>query len=440
MQWLDRREGSTRQPDDRRTDSEVDYARVIHSSSFRRLQGKTQILNLGDGDFYRTRLTHSLEVAQIAVGLRQQLRGGCPDHPALAHLPENSQLQAIALSHDLGHSPFGHAGEIALNYCMRRHGGFEANGQTLRILSKLEKFSEGAGSNLTRRTLLGVLKYPAPYSTVFNPDRAPRLRPDAATLSVIDREISKPPKCYLDSEQDAVDWILAPLSDSDRNEFQAVANVPGAHRKPHHKSFDCSIMDLADDIAFGVHDLEDALALGLIAEEQFRQAVPPAACDSFLEASGRRGGGPSIDELHETMVAGLFSESRGRKRVISRMVHHLVTSVYLDTADTFAEPLIRYRLTMEPSAERFMQALQGVVRIHVIESSRVQQSQFRAQAMILAVFEALSLEPKSLLSSETYCLYEASEHPQRVVCDHVAGMTDAFLLRTYDRLFNARSG
>lgn len=130
MNWYDRQESWKAQSEDAREEADIDYARVIHSASFRRLQGKTQILNLGDSDFYRTRLTHSLEVAQIAGGIARQLRQDFPDHPAIPHLPDHSLIQAIGFTHDLGHPPFGHGGEVALNYCMRQAGGFEGNGQT----------------------------------------------------------------------------------------------------------------------------------------------------------------------------------------------------------------------------------------------------------------------------------------------------------------------
>jgi dGTPase len=136
--WEKRQEESQSKPEDARTPYDIDYARVVHSASFRRLQGKTQILSLGDCDFYRTRLTHSLEVAQIAAGLVKLFRRF--DHLAIEYLPSTSLIQAIGFSHDLGHPPFGHGGEVALNYCMRDHSGFEGNGQTLRILSRLEKF------------------------------------------------------------------------------------------------------------------------------------------------------------------------------------------------------------------------------------------------------------------------------------------------------------
>lgn len=252
VDWSARREGWTPQSEDARDDGDIDYARVIHSASFRRLQGKTQILNLGDSDFYRTRLTHSLEVAQIAGGIARQLAKSFQDHPATPLLPDRGTIHSIGCTHDFGHPPFGHGGEIALNYCMRGAGGFEGNGQTLRILARLENFSAGAGANLSRRTMLGVLKYPVAFGRIANPALVPALLGGPTTIKILDGRASKPPKCYLDSEQDVVDWILAPLSVADREAFQAFAPQEGKHGKPLHKALDCSIMDAADDIAYGV--------------------------------------------------------------------------------------------------------------------------------------------------------------------------------------------
>src|SRR5690606_39034759 len=247
--WLARREGWRQQEEDARQAGDIDYGRVIHSASCRRLQGKTQILNLGDSDFYRTRLTHSLEVAQIATGVVGLLKKNNAHHPAASVLPDRSLIQAIACSHDLGHPPFGHGGEVALNYCMRDHGGFEGNGQTLRIIGRLEDFSHQAGSNLTRRTMLGILKYPVAYSKAANPDLRPALKAGPSTLQLIDRTRSKPPKAYLDSESDIVDWLIDPLTQDERDAFTSVVTKPGKHGQAKHKSFDCSIMDVSDDIS-----------------------------------------------------------------------------------------------------------------------------------------------------------------------------------------------
>jgi hypothetical protein len=146
--WLARREEWRQQPEDARDEASVDYARIIHSASFRRLQGKTQVLTLGEGDFYRTRLTHSIEVAQIAEGIARQFQKDHAEHSAQPWIPNLTMIQAVGATHDLGHPPFGHGGEVALNYCMRENGGFEGNGQTLRILTRLERFSAKAGSML----------------------------------------------------------------------------------------------------------------------------------------------------------------------------------------------------------------------------------------------------------------------------------------------------
>ncbi|MEA3647969.1 dGTP triphosphohydrolase, partial [Acinetobacter baumannii] len=141
----------------------------MHSSAFRRLQSKTQVLGLGESDFYRTRLTHSMEVSQIGVGITRWLKDKYDTNEEIKSIiPSTALMSSICLAHDLGHPPFGHGGEVALNFCMRNYGGFEGNGQTLRILSTLDKYTEKNGLNPTRRLLLGVLKYPASYTnTVY---------------------------------------------------------------------------------------------------------------------------------------------------------------------------------------------------------------------------------------------------------------------------------
>ena len=130
-------------PSMERDDYGRDRARIIHSAFFRRLQGKTQVLGLGESDFYRTRLTHSLEVAQIAGGIAEYFKEKyrkCYEYSEL--IPEQNLIEAIGLAHDIGHPPFGHGGEVALNYLMRDCGGFEGNAQTLRICTQLGEYSE----------------------------------------------------------------------------------------------------------------------------------------------------------------------------------------------------------------------------------------------------------------------------------------------------------
>lgn len=439
MSWLDRREPWAKQSEDARDEGDIDYARVIHSASFRRLQGKTQILNLGDSDFYRTRLTHSLEVAQIAGGITKQLSKDYAAHPVRDYLPDRSLVQAIGCTHDLGHPPFGHGGEVALNYCMRNHGGFEGNGQTLRILSRLENFSKAAGANLCRRTLLGVLKYPASFSVTNN------LTPDLKSLpfsavTIVDASRSKPPKCFLDSETDVVDWILDQLPEGERTEFQSIDRKIGKHHKPKHKSLDCSIMDVADDISYGVHDLEDAIALRLLTREEFERTVTSDRCASFLDALKAKYPGEGGNNVYDHFVGMLFGDSGNRKRCISRLINHFNTAVEVIEDAAFSEPLVRYRAKLKGEQREFLDALHDVVRDEVILDPSVQHLEFKGQTMVVSVFEAMATEPKRLLPRDTYARFAQSADGHRIICDYVAGMTDTYLLRTYERLFSPRMG
>lgn len=438
--WTERREGWDPGRADARDAAATDYARIVHSASFRRLQGKTQILNLGDSDFYRNRLTHSIEVAQVAGGIARQLQKDFPDHPAAPWIPDLTLIQAIGASHDLGHPPFGHGGEVALNYAMRENGGFEGNGQTLRILARLEDFSDSNGANLSRRSLLGVLKYPAAMTAVRSGDESlrPRLLGGTSTIRLIDRKACRPPKCYLDTEEDVVHWLLDPLPPPDRDVFTSWDAVENDHGSTRHKTFDCSIMDLADDIAFGVHDLEDALAMGLMDADDVRSMIPEESCAGFLEyLRSREDFG---NDVYEGFVRVLTGSQATRKRNIGRMVAHLITSMQIRTIDGFVTPLLRYRVELPERQDAFLRALKRAVKMIVIRSASVQQLEFKGQSMVVAVFEALSSDPKSLLPENTRVRHAASADPMRVICDHVAGMTDGFLLRTYDRLFSPRMG
>jgi dGTPase len=439
IDWEARRESRSKQEGDVRSSGDIDYARIIHSASFRRLQGKTQILNLGDSDFYRTRLTHSLEVAQIAGGIAKHLRRTKSDETAATKIPGRSLIQAIGCAHDLGHPPFGHGGEVALNYCMRGDGGFEGNGQTLRILSRFEKFSDCAGANLTRRTLLGVLKYPAPYSLAANPICMPLIATGPTIVRVIDRIKSKPPKCYLDSEADIVGWILEPLSSSDRSKFQHIKRHPEKHHEPTEKSFDCSIMDLADDIAYGVHDLEDAIALGLVTDESFRRNLPDTVCLHFLNTRGNPA--TPVDHIYDVFVDKLFGDSCSRRRCISQLVHHFIMAVEIKYGiEESSEPLLKFRAKMAQPQRGFLDALQSLILHDVIKSPSVQHLEFKGQTLVVAVFEAIQTDPKRLLPRDEFCQFEKTGGGQRVICDYVARMTDNYLLKTYDRLFSPRMG
>jgi len=303
-----------------RNDSEYqrDRARIIHSASFRALQSKTQVLGLGESDFYRTRLTHSLEVAQVGSGICEWLRDQDTSQHCVELIPSFSLIEAVCLAHDIGHSPFGHGGEVAMNCMMREHGGFEANGQTLRILARLGEYSPACGLDLTRRTMLGTVKYPTTYSQACRYAQAPSTPHDYLNI-----DQWTPPKCLYDEEQDVINWMLEPFSTEDCDEFLRITTPASGHRKTQYKSFDTSIMELADDIAYGVHDLEDALALNLVDIAMWHANVV-TPLQELPKSNVVRAG---ID----TYTQGLFSQSsRQRKHAISKLVGPVVktTSQY----------------------------------------------------------------------------------------------------------------
>jgi dGTPase len=395
---------------------------------------------LGDSDFYRTRLTHSLEVAQIAGSVSRQIEAKYAQHPAVEFLPDLSLIQSAGFSHDLGHPPFGHGGEVALNYCMREHGGFEGNGHTLRILAKLENFSERHGSDLTRRVMLAVLKYPVPYSRAANPKIIPRIDETLSSIRTLDLKTCKPPKCYLDSEADVVKWVLQPLNDNDREVFQSATAKVGSHSKPMHKSFDCSIMELSDDIAYGVHDLEDSIALGLIREDSFRQLATEGDCAPFLNYLKSTYPLECGNDAYEHFLSQLFGTSNERKHTISRLVHFFVTNIEIIEVPELQEPLIRYRAQIAEEQQRFLDVLQNLIVQRVILTPNVKHLEFKGQKMVVSVFEALKSDPRELLPEDAYRRYQQEQGDLRVICDYVAGMTDGFLLKTYDRLFSPRMG
>ncbi|MDO5667912.1 MAG: anti-phage deoxyguanosine triphosphatase [Alcaligenaceae bacterium] len=447
-----------------RTPWERDYARLIHSSAFRRMQSKTQVLGLGESDFYRTRLTHSLEVAQIGVGIvrwleqklqRKEFRLTEAEKTYKKKLtkllPDYELMNAICLAHDIGHPPFGHGGEVALNICMRDFGGFEGNGQSLRILSRLDKYTENNGMNPTRRLLLGVLKYPLPYSAAVNnsaygPLQEPLWRCKA--------KLQLPPKCYLDTEKDIVDWILAPLSPDERVAFTAtksrVDQSKASHLKTRFKSFDTSIMELADDISYGLHDLEDAISLGLVTqaiwEKHFRDFV-----NLFEALRTNTNKQNSIEDIAKEVETNLFSEqSYLRKRQIGRLVHSCITSIFIQESgiENASEPLIKYNAYLGDAQKRLLDHISALVMDKVIRSSNVQQLEFKGQKIVIELFQTLSADPLRLLPDGYKERYKkvAEEYPDdqakqmRVICDFIAGMTDEYAARFYERIYHPHEG
>src|SRR5690625_230255 len=438
--WQDREfpEGE-KQDTDIRTEWERDYARIVHSSAFRRLQAKTQVLGLGDSDFYRTRLTHSMEVAQIGTGILRFLQVNLEEkdqQEILSSLPDHMLMNSICLAHDFGHPPFGHGGEVALNICMREHGGFEGNGQTLRLLSKLEKYSESNGINPTRRLLLGVLKYPAPYSALVQKNAYSKL-PAQPWLS--SAKLQTPPKCYLDDERELIEWVLKPFSDAEKKEFtETIKDGEKMHRQTIHQSLDTSIMDLADDISYGVHDLEDSIELKLITRDDWEGNKKIAECKEYVNEN--------FPYDYETLTNNLFSgESFRLKKSIGDLVHHFISNISINYSrmTEASSPLLKWNAVLKKDTNKFLDAILSIVTDKVIKSPSVQQLEFKGQKIIIDLFTALASDPKRILPEGTKTRYEQtnSDHQKkRVHCDLVSVMTDEYAIKLYERLFSPSKG
>lgn len=437
--WLARKSGDppSRQNDPRKPDDH-DLARVIHSASFRRLQSKTQVLGLGESDFYRTRLTHSIEVAQIATGIKRVLEAADKPQVGTEYLPTVPQLTAISLAHDIGHPPFGHGGEVALNYMMRGSGGFEGNAQTLRILAHLEKKTRDHGLDLTRRTLLGVLKYPVSFDVLLGEhqsDEHSSARKES--LRSIPAKSWVPPKCYYEEDKPLVEWILEALPGEDRRRLQSHTSAAGSgkHGKAQHKSFDTSLLDISDDISYAVHDLEDAIHMKFVTDNSKGRHLVESALDAVSIEWREKWGLVDLGEL-------LFGEKWERKEAISQLIHCMISSTLIHDVAEFEEPLARYRITVTDEARDLIAALKTLVRDEVILSPEVQTLEYSGQQLVMELFEAMRSSPERLLPRDTRTILEnrGERSVSRVICDHISGMTDDYAAKIYGRLFMPNSG
>lgn len=428
--WTERRSGQENQRgyQDHRSSYERDRTRVVHCPAFRRLQRKTQILGTSEGDFHRTRLTHSLEVASIGLSMIRNLKSNPANKEIETLLPDDDLIQAICLLHDIGHPPFGHGGEVALNYKMQDFGGFEGNAQSLRLLLKTENCYGDFGLDLTRRTLLGVLKYPVPWSKVVAPDKA-KSGGGASNFGVrVNHWI--PPKAYFDCEQSEVDWLLSTFSLTDIELFQSLAMKPQGknHGKWAFHNFDCSIMDIADDIAYGVHDLEDAIHLGLIS----RSELDTSMLRDLIHCTSLPKGEYFLDLLFSPAL-------QARKEAVGMLVNYFITATTPKKMhDEFREKLFLYNMVLTPEAYALLSYLKNSVFDLVIDSQEARTFEYGGQTVVLRLFDAISSNPMSLLDKKNRELYHTmnDEHAAcRVISDYIANMTDEHAYRLYERLF-----
>lgn len=407
-------------PNDYRSPYSRDKARIIHGAGFRRLQGKTQVMGAGEGDFHRTRLTHSIEVNQIGLGLYEAItkRKDKRIPKDLQPFMKNGRpvISAACLGHDLGHPPFGHGGEKALHTKMRCHGGFEGNAQTVRLLVTLEKYHKNKGINPTRRVLLSVLKYPVDYHDY--PDEA--------------KESAKPPKCYYHEDRDIIDWCLEPFSYSDREQFIKLRKTEDNKYKPQHMSFDASMMECADDIAYCTHDLEDIVARKLVTKQQ------------FMEKVGKLFNGRSRIKSNSEYITirdfeALFDDSYKRKKIIGKLVNMLMGSTQIVKINSFDHPLLKYRLSMSREVKGITDFLRDDLTYGmVVAKPEVQMLERKGQHIISALYDEFSHDPSRLIPNWEEMDNKVSK--ERKVSDYIAGMTDAFAAKIYHRLFTPGIG
>ncbi|MEZ5691016.1 MAG: deoxyguanosinetriphosphate triphosphohydrolase [Rickettsiales bacterium] len=367
-------ESSSRSPFQR------DRDRIIHSTAFRRLEYKTQVFVNHEGDHYRNRLTHSLEVSQLARSMSRSL--GLDEDLA----------EALALAHDLGHTPFGHAGEDALSEAMRPYGGFDHNAHTIRILTSLEKrYAEFDGLNLTWETLEGVAKHNGP-------------------LTVKLREIEEYNK---------------------RHDLELNT----------HASLEAQIASLADDIAYNNHDIDDGIRAKLITIEQLEEVKEIA--EIFYEVKKKY---PDIE------IERLTHEVN--RRLINRMVTDLIKQTRINIADNNIKTIDDIRMLGKPLAcfSPQMQQINASLKKFLMENMyrhyKVNRMASKAKRVVTDLFEFFLAEPQCLpdlwhdkifVDGEYRIKKEDKTRIAQIVSDFIAGMTDRFALDEYRRIFDVQA-
>jgi dGTPase len=373
-------------PSETRTPFQRDRDRIIHAQAFRRLKHKTQVFVQHEGDHYRTRLTHSLEVAQIARSIARTL--GLDEDLA----------EALALAHDLGHPPFGHAGEEALDLCMQPFGGFDHNEQTFRVLTSLERrYPEFDGLNLTWEALEGIVKHNGPLT---GPNGTGPAASAKAKARAVPRSIA----------EFSARWDL------ELGEFA---------------SLEAQVAAVSDDIAYNNHDIDDGLRAGLFTLKDLAD-VPLAGP---IVAAVRRDH-PGLDEdraMHETV-----------RRMIGEMVGDVIAETRLRiTASQVASPE-EVRALGQPLAvfsEVMRQNDIGLKRFlfaHMYRHERVTKMTEQAKLVVADLFDRHLAEP-DLLPADWQAEIGAPGDAKtaRVVADYIAGMTDNFAFDTQARLEGA---
>lgn len=365
-----------------RTVYQRDRDRIIHSTAFRRLEYKTQVFVNHEGDYYRTRLTHTLEVSQIARSIAKAL-----------NLNENL-VEAIALAHDLGHTPFGHSGEEALNNIMKDFGGFNHNSQGLRVVDLLEeKYPNFKGLNLTWEVREGILK----HSTKFDEG--------------VYKWVSESRNRYFSSQEK-----VRGLEDFDIDDLSPDLGP----------SLETQVVDVADEIAYDNHDLDDGLTSGLIKKEDLEN-VPiwrkarKAIEERYKDLTPKMKKYQIIRYLINLQVTDLIRNSR--KLLSSKHIESVG-----DIRDS-TEKLVRFSKDLEKQRKPLRDFLMNNMYRH----HRVIKMSHKAKRFVKDLFDVYLTQPLQLPPSVKDRLENSST--RKVICDYIAGMTDRYVLDEYKKLF-----
>jgi dGTPase len=423
-------------PKDHRHATERDRDRILHSSAFRRLQGKTQVFGIGQADFYRTRLTHSVEVAQIARAISQNLLF---ENPLLERCLSPELAEAAALAHDLGHPPFGHAGEQTLDDCMRDVSRrshltgkkvlrFEGNAQTFHILVAAEPKSPSyPGLNLTRATLCGVLKYP--YEQDIRND-----------------------KFIFASDLAMAKWALQKGSSILKAQDRA------DNRRPR-TSIACQVLDWADDCAYSVHDVEDALQAqflhpGDLEQARFARRVLAHYEETRTEEEAPKLSFPEVRRRLGNFARRIYPSEYGderaqRKAAMRNILNDLITSVSVEACDRSCRADFSWRLIVPDEARILSELCKSVIWEAVITDPRVAVMSTKGREILRDLFQLLMeevLEKKSVALFPRYyrpiveaCLGGGQMEAGRAVCNFLALLTDMDALRLHSLLRGSKA-
>lgn len=447
-----------------------DYGRVLHSSSFRRLSNKTQLFPDYDSDFFRNRLTHSLEVAQIAKTIASKL-----NHDYSQLDISLDVVEFAALAHDIGHPPFGHLGEHALDQLMKKHGGFEGNAQTLRIIARLEKKIKDTesytgfdkqgmdlryGLNPTLRSIASIIK----YDKIIKYD---------------DDQRKHPTKGYYKVDHEIVKEIKEKLLDNPEQQLYTI---------------ECSIMDIADDIAYSVYDLEDALKGGflhpleLIGDKNLIKSVTTKVNEKLkpnAKEAHKYNTGHVLDVIYgvfkqigDRVIADrnypkesdmpedkawlplladagkvynfsneLIQSGYQRTKFTSSLIGYLIRSVSVKIEPALGkDSLILARATMKDEDRLLIEVFKRLTYELQIDSAKMKMTESRGEQIVKGIFTKIRDSKGGLLPPDFKAIYDiysgfnnhsTDSGQMRTICDFIAGMTDHYASGFYERLHSS---